>query len=236
MRVDLDDGQHVLARSLVMATGARWRELAAEGIERFRGAGVYHAAMATDAERCRDEDVIVVGGGNSAGQAATSLATRARSVRIVVRGKALKSTMSHYLLDRIKRSPRIEVITETELIAVHGTATVESVSLRDRRDGSVEQVDATAVFVMIGGDPCSEAAAGILAVDGGGFLLCGEGAAACQGHLGWPLTDREPHLLETVRPGVFAAGDVRAGASNRVAGAVGDGAMAVRFLMQVLAG
>ncbi len=236
VRVDLDDGQHVLARSLVMATGARWRELDAEGIERFRGAGVYHAAMATDAERSRDEDVIVVGGGNSAGQAATHLATRARSVRIVVRGTSLKSTMSHYLLDRIKRSPRIEVITETELTAVHGTATVESVTLRDRRDGSVQEVPTAAVFVMIGGDPCSEAATGILAVDDGGFLLCGEGAANCKGHLGWPLSDREPHLLETVRPSVFAAGDVRAGASNRVAGAVGDGAMAVRFVMQVLAG
>src|SRR5262249_49760822 len=127
LRVDLDDGQHVLARTVVMATGARWRELAAEGMERFRGAGVFHAAMPTDAGRSRDEDVIVVGGGNSAGQAAANLATRARSVRIVVRDKTLKATMSHYLLDRIKRSPRIEVLTETELIAVHGTGTVESV-------------------------------------------------------------------------------------------------------------
>jgi thioredoxin reductase (NADPH) len=236
VRVDLDDGQHVLARSLVMATGARWRELDAEGIDRFRGAGVYHAAMPADAERSRDEDVIIVGGGNSAGQAAANLATRARSVRIVVRGESLKSTMSHYLLDRIKRSPRIEVITETELVAVHGTGTVESVTLRNRRDGSTEEVPTAAVFVMIGGDPCSEAATGILAVDDGGFLLCGEGAAQCEGHLSWPLSDREPALLETVRPGVFAAGDVRAGASNRVAGAVGDGAMAVRFVMQVLAG
>ena len=230
VRVDLDDGQHVLTRCLVMATGARWRELQAEGIDRFRGAGVYHAAMVTDVERSRDEDVIVVGGGNSAGQAATHLATRARSVRVVVRGTSLKSTMSHYLVDRIKRSPRIEVMTETELIAVHGTATVESASLRDRRDGSVEQVPTAAVFVMIGADPCSEAAAGILAVDEAGFLICGEGAASCEGHLSWPLKDREPNLLETIRPGVFAAGDVRAGASNRVAGAVGDGAMAVRFV------
>ena len=144
--------------------------------------------------------------------------------------------MSHYLVDRIKRSPRIEVMTETELIAVHGTATVESVSLRDRRDGTVEEVPTTAVFVMIGADPCSEAAAGILAVDDAGYLICGEGAASCEGHLSWPLKDREPNLLETIRPGVFAAGDVRAGASNRVAGAVGDGAMAVRFVQQVLAG
>ena len=160
VRVDLDDGQHVLARSVVMATGARWRELQAEGVDRFRGAGVYHAAMATDAERCRDEDVIVVGGGNSAGQAAVHLASRARSVRVVVRGKALKSTMSQYLVDRIERSPRIEVMTETEVSAVDGTATVESVSLLDRRDGSIEQVACTAVFVMIGADPCTEAADG----------------------------------------------------------------------------
>ena len=120
---------------------------------------------------------------------------------------------------------------------MHGTATVESVTLRDRRDGSVEEVPTAAVFVMIGGDPCSEAAIGILAVDDGGFLLCGEGAAGCVGHLAWPLSDREPHLLETVRPSVFAAGmTFCAGASNRVPGAVGDGAMAVRYVMQVLAG
>jgi thioredoxin reductase (NADPH) len=236
VRVDLDDGQHVLARSVVMATGARWRELQAEGVDRFRGAGVYHAAMSTDAERSRDQDVIVVGGGNSAGQAATHLASRARSVRIVVRGKALKSTMSQYLVDRIEKSPQIEVMTETEVSAVRGTATVESVSLLDRRDGSVQDVSATAVFVMIGAEPCTEAATGILAVDAAGYLLCGAGAAKCEGHQRWPLADREPHLLETIRPGVFAAGDVRAGASKRVAGAVGDGALVVRFAYDVLAG
>jgi thioredoxin reductase (NADPH) len=235
-RVDLDDGQHVLGRSVVMATGARWRELRAEGVDRFRGAGVYHAAMATDAERCRDEDVVVVGGGNSAGQAAVHLASRARSVRVVVRGKALKSTMSQYLVDRIERSPRIEVLTETEVRSVNGAATVESVSLLDRRDGSVEDVGCSAVFVMIGAEPCTEAATGMLAVDAAGYLLCGTGAAACDGHLAWPLQEREPHLLETVRPGVFAAGDVRSGASNRVAGAVGDGALVVRFAHDVLAG
>jgi thioredoxin reductase (NADPH) len=235
VRVDLDDGQHVLARSVVMATGARWRELDAEGIDRFRGAGVYHAAMATDAERARNEDVIVVGGGNSAGQAAVHLASRARSVRLVVRGKALSSTMSRYLIDRIERAPRIEVMTETEVVAVRGAATVESVDLRDGT-GTIAPVAATAVFVMIGAIPCTEAAQGTLALDAAGYLLCGSGAAGCDGHLSWPLTDREPHLLETVRPGVFTAGDVRAGATNRVAGAVGDGALAVRFAHDVLAG
>jgi thioredoxin reductase (NADPH) len=236
VRVDLDDGQHVLARSVVMATGARWRELDAEGVDRFRGAGVYHAAMPGDAERSRDEDVIVVGGGNSAGQAALHLATRARSVRVVVRGKALASTMSHYLVDRIERSPRIEVMTGTEVVGVDGLATVESVRLRDRSDGSVTSVPATAVFVMIGADPCTEAAAGILALDAAGYLRCGAAAANCEGHLRWPLADREPHMLETVRPGVFAAGDVRSGAPKRVAGAVGDGALVVRFAHDVLAG
>jgi thioredoxin reductase (NADPH) len=236
LRVDLDDGQHVLARSVVMATGARWRELGADGVERFRGAGVYHAATATDAERCRGEDVIVVGGGNSAGQAAIHLASRARSVRVVVRGETLKSTMSQYLVDRIKRSPRIEVMTETEVSAVHGSATVESVSLVDRRDTSVQTVSSTAVFVMIGADPCTEAATGMLAVDAAGYLLCGAGAAKCDGHLRWPLSDRRPHLLETTRPGVFAAGDVRSEASKRVAGAVGDGALVVRLAHDVLDG
>jgi thioredoxin reductase (NADPH) len=236
VRVDLDDGQHVLARSVVMATGARWRELEADDVDRFRGAGVYHAAMATDAERCRGEDVIVVGGGNSAGQAAVHLASRARSVRVVVRGHGLKSTMSRYLVDRLESSPRIEVVTETEVSAVHGSATVESVSLRSRHDGTVERVAVTAVFVMIGADPCTEAATGILALDPAGYLLCGNGAANCDGHLCWPLPDREPHLLETVRPGVFAAGDVRSGATKRVAGAVGDGALAVRFAHEVLDG
>jgi thioredoxin reductase (NADPH) len=118
---------------------------------------------------------------------------------------------------------------------VHGTATVELVSLRRRDDGTVEQVPCTAVFVMIGADPCTEAATGILGLDAGGYLLCGPGTADCDTHLRWPLNDREPHLLETTRPGVFAAGDVRAGAPNRVAGAVGDGAMAVRFAQEVLA-
>src|ERR1700722_13078364 len=150
LRVDLDDGQYVLARSVVMATGARWRELQADGVERFRGAGVYHAAMATDAERARGEDVIVVGGGNSAGQAAMHLASQARSVRMVIRGKKLKSTMSRYLIDRIEQSPRIEVMTETELSAVRGSATVESARLTDRRDGGATGAAVTPGFGLAG--------------------------------------------------------------------------------------
>jgi thioredoxin reductase (NADPH) len=190
--------------------------------------------MSTDAERARDKDVVVVGGGNSAGQAAVHLSRRARSVRVVVRGEALSTTMSSYLLDRITSSPKIEVMTETEIVALHGTATVESVSLRNGDGESTQDVPCTAVYVMIGADPCTEAAAGMLAVDPAGYLLCGDGAVNCDGHLQWPLTDRDPNLLETIRPGVFAAGDVRADASRRVAGAVGDGALAVRFAHEVL--
>ncbi|MDX6555955.1 MAG: thioredoxin reductase [Miltoncostaeaceae bacterium] len=233
-RVDLDDGQHVLARAVVIATGARWRELGIPGEERYRGSGLYHAAMPADAERYRDEDVLVVGGGNSAGQAATHLARHARSVRMVVRGRALSSTMSRYLVDRVETSPRIEVMTETEVTALHGRTAVDGVTLRTRE--GERRVDVSAVFAMIGAQPCTEAVTGLLAVDPAGYLLCGPGAASCDGRLCWPLGDRPPHLLETVRPGVFVAGDVRAGAANRVAGAVGDGAMATRFVHAVLDG
>lgn len=233
-RVDLDDGQYVLARTVLVATGARWRELAVPGAERYRGAGLYHAAMPADAERFRDEDVIVVGGGNSAGQAAMNLARHARSVRVAVRGAALSTTMSRYLVDRVERSPRIEVMTGTEVVALHGRGTLDGVTVRD---GTGERrVPVRAVFVMIGAEPCTEAVTEVLRIDAAGYLLCGPGAAACEGGLRWPVADRAPHLLETVRPGVFVAGDVRAGATNRVAGAVGDGALATRFAHAVLDG
>jgi thioredoxin reductase (NADPH) len=192
--------------------------------------------MATDAERCRDEDVIVVGGGNSAGQAAVQLARAARSVRVVVRGESLASTMSRYLLDRIESRPNIEVRTGTEVSAVRGNGRLESADLRDRRDGTIERVAVPAIFVMIGADPCTEAVHTMLALDEAGYVACGEGAAASSGPNRWPAPGRNPQLLETVWPGVFAAGDVRAGATKRVAGAVGDGALAVRFAHQVLQG
>jgi thioredoxin reductase (NADPH) len=236
IRIDLDDGQHALARTVVVATGARWRTLAAENVERFTGAGVYHAAMASDAERCRGEDVIVVGGGNSAGQAAVHLSRGARSVRVVIRGEGLASTMSRYLVARLESRPNVEIITGTEVSAVHGDERLEHADLRGRVDGSVKRVAVSAVFVMIGADPCTEAVQLMLDLDGAGYIRCGDGAAESRGPKRWRATDRAPHLLETVWPGVFAAGDVRAGATKRVAGAVGDGALAVRFAHQVLQG
>jgi thioredoxin reductase (NADPH) len=217
-----------------VATGVRWRELALSGVERYRGAGLYHAAMPADADLYRDEDVLVVGGGNSAGQAATHLARHARSVRMAVRGGGLSGTMSRYLVDRIERSPRIEVLTGTEVVGVHGRGKVDAVSLRTGDDE--RRLPVRAVFVMIGAEPCTEAVTDVLGLDPAGYLLCGTGAAGCDGEPGWPLADRAPHLLETVRPGVFAAGDVRAGATNRVAAAVGDGALATRFVHALLDG
>ena len=236
VRVDLDDGQHVLARSVVMATGARWRELEAEGVERFRGAGVYHAMMATDAERCRDEDVIVVGGGNSAGQAATHLATaRAQRARrrarqgaevddvALPRGshRALAADRGHdrdrdlrgaRLGDGGVREPARPPRRQHRAGAAHG-------GVRDDRRGPVHR----------GGAQHARARRRRLpAVRRGRGELRGPSALAADGP--------RAALLETVRPGVFAAGDVRAGASKRVAGAVGDGALVVRFAHEVLAG
>ena len=236
VRIDLDDGQHALARTVVVATGARWRTLTADNAPRFTGAGVYHAAMPTDAERCRGEDVIVVGGGNSAGQAAVHLSRGARSVRVVIRGEGLAATMSRYLVERLESRPNIELVTGTEVAAVEGNGRLEHAVLRNHADGRLERVDVTAVFAMIGAEPCTEAVHMMLDLDEAGYIRCGEGAAGCEGPNRWPAGDRQPHLLETVWPGVFAAGDVRAGATKRVAGAVGDGALSVRFAHQVLQG
>jgi thioredoxin reductase (NADPH) len=195
---------------------------------------VYHAAMTTDAERYRGEDVIVVGGGNSAGQAAVHLSRAARTVRVVVRGEGLAATMSSYLLERIESRSNIEIIAQTEISAVDGNGRLEYADLRSRRDESIQRVPVAAVFVMIGADPCTEAVRLMLDLDEAGYIKCGDGAGACEGPNRWQPTDRPPHLLETVWPGVFAAGDVRAGATKRVAGAVSDGALAVRFAHQVL--
>lgn len=191
--------------------------------------------MPTDAAAYRGEDVIVVGGGNSAGQAVVHLAAIARSVRVVLRGQGLAKTMSRYLVERIEQAPNVELMTGTEVAAANGNGRLESVELRNRGDGSVERVDASAMFVMIGAEPCTDAVTNVLGVDEAGYVVCGPRASCHDGPCTWPERDREPHLLETVRPGIFAAGDVRAGATQRVAGAVGDGALAVRFAHAVLA-
>jgi thioredoxin reductase (NADPH) len=143
--------------------------------------------------------------------------------------------MSRYLVDRIENARNIEVMTETEVTAARGDGRLEAVDLRRRGEGGVQRVDTSTMFVMIGADPCTEMVEGMLGVDPSGYIVCGKTAACHQGPCRWPLAERDPQLLETVRPGVFAAGDVRAGSTKRVAGAVGDGALAVRFAHEALA-
>jgi thioredoxin reductase (NADPH) len=235
LRVDLDDGQHVLARSVISATGARWRRLDCDGHDRLEGAGIYYTATATDVSRCAGEDVVVLGGGNSAGQAAVQLSRAARSVRVVVRRGGLEDTMSRYLIDRLEAAPNVELVAHHEPVVFHGDEALDAVTIQDRRDGTQTRLDCPAAFVMIGAIPCSEPLRHVVAMDDNGFVLCGTPAAKYAGaECKWPTSDREPGFLESSRPGVFVAGDLRAGATNRVAGAVGDGALAVRLAHELL--
>lgn len=233
-RISFDDGQEASARAVIVSTGARWRSHPAEGLARLNGTGVYYIAMPADIERCRGEDVVIIGGGNSAGQAAVQMSRAARSVRMVIRGKGLSKTMSSYLIDRIELAPNIEVHTESEIVRVNGRNYAESIDIRGP-EGSETNYPVSAVFVMIGADPCTEGIGSQLAVDEAGYVLCGPAISKLGDKCGWCVS-RDPGLLETALPGVFVAGDVRAGASKRVAGAVGDGALAVRLVHEYLAG
>jgi thioredoxin reductase (NADPH) len=237
VRVDLDDGQHVLARTLVVATGARWRRLdGASGWERFENAGVYYTASATDAVRCAGEDVIVVGGGNSAGQAAGHLARQARSVTVVVRRAGLKETMSRYLVDRLEHAPNVEILGFSEVVAFHGERGLREVTVRDRRDGSERRLAATAVFAMIGARRGrTRCAASSASTRRASWSRAGTRRTTAARGAG-PSRGGSRSCSRTVRPGIFVAGDARAGSAKRVAGAVGDGAMAVRFVHEVLDG
>jgi thioredoxin reductase (NADPH) len=181
-----------------------------------------------------DQDIFVVGGANSAGQAAVYLAARARSVTILVRGKSLVSSMSHYLIEQVDSAPRISVRTCTEVVGAHGTGHLEQLTLRDSVTGATETVNAQYLFVFIGAAPLTDWLDGVVARDGRGFVLTGPDLMV-EGQLpsGWPL-DRPPYHLETSVPGVFVAGDVRAESAKRVASAVGEGAMAVMLVHRYL--
>jgi thioredoxin reductase (NADPH) len=234
-RVALDDGREVLGRSVVVATGMTYRQHTAEGIGGCTGAGVYYGATTIEAHSCRDRRVFIVGGGNSAGQGAVHLSRYASEVHIVVRKDGLAETMSRYLIDQIAAIPSIKVRTHTTIERVEGNARLERVWLRCAADDSlvVEEVDA--VFVYIGTRPRSEWLPASVLCDPKGFVLTGNDAAR---HEAFPRNwkeERQPLHLETSIPGVFAAGDVRAGAMNRVASAVGEGAMAVRLVAEYLA-
>jgi thioredoxin reductase (NADPH) len=232
--VKIDGGPRVAARAVIIATGAEYRRPALENLSRFEGAGVYYTAMPMEAQLCAGEEVIVVGGGNSAGQAAAFLARSAKRVQILVRGEGLADTMSRYLIRRIEDDPAIVLRTRTQIIALEGNGHLERVQWRDDRSGDVETNDIRHVFMMTGAVPNTAWLERCVALDDKGFIKTGpelshDDLAAA----GWPLT-RPPYLLETSRPGIFAVGDVRGGNIKRVASAVGEGSIAVAFVHQVL--
>jgi thioredoxin reductase (NADPH) len=232
--VQIDNGERVTARTVIIATGAQYRKLRLENLSRFEGAGVYYGATHLEAQLCSGEEVIVVGGGNSAGQAAVFLAQTARRVHMLVRGNRLADKMSRYLIRRIEESPTIDLRTNSEAISLEGNDYLERVQWRDNRTGSVETHNVSALFSMTGAVPNSSWLQDCVACDARGFIKTGSDLSPEDlAHAHWPLT-REPHLLETSLPGVFAVGDVRGGNVKRVASAVGEGSIVVSFVHRVL--
>jgi thioredoxin reductase (NADPH) len=231
----LADGSKIVAHASVCATGIAYRRLGLPNEDRFLGAGVYYGAGASEAELCGHEHVVVVGGGNSAGQAALHLARYASKVTMVLREQRLTENMSQYLADGIQASERIEVLLRTEVVALHGDRILRAVTLRNNETGDERIVETSWVFLCLGGFPHTEWAEEVGIVrDDGGYLVTGPDLL----HNGqrpenWPL-EREPYYLETNVPGVFAAGDVRHGSIKRCASAVGEGAMAVTFVHRYL--
>lgn len=228
------EGTVVDAHTVILATGVSYRQLSAPGLAEFTGAGVYYGSALTEAVSCAGNDVYIVGGANSAGQAAVYLARNARSVTILVRGPSLRKSMSHYLVEQVEARPNIKVRTCTEVIGAHGTGHLQRLTLRDSENGATETVSAQYLFVFIGAAPLTDWLDGVVLRDGRGFLLAGPDLPdAALKASGWPL-DRTPYHLETSVPGVFAAGDVRSESAKRVASAVGEGAMAVMLVHRYL--
>ncbi len=234
-RLTLGDGRQIVARALLASTGMSYREHPATGIAEHTGAGVYYGAATTEAAAFRDRRVLVVGGGNSAGQGAIYLARYAKEVEIVVRRESLRDTMSQYLIEQIEKTPNIRLRPGTEIERVEGDGHVEKVTLKSLADGSMCTEDADALFIFIGTSPrCGWLAADVLR-DAKGFVLTGRDLMAADGYARIWKEQRDPLILETSVPGVFAAGDLRAGAMNRVASAVGEGSMVVRLAHEYLA-
>ncbi len=232
--LQLNNGTRISCHAVVLAMGVQWRKLDVPGMDRLQDAGVYYGAASTEALSCRDEEVYIVGGANSAGQAAMFFSRYARRVIMLVRGPSLSATMSQYLIDQIAQTPNIHVEVNTQVQEVHGEKHLEGISLHCSQSRETSRVDASALFIFIGAEPNTAWLDGILQRDARGFILTGsdlmkDGKAPED----WP-DDREPYLLETSIPGVFAAGDVRCGSAKRVASGVGEGSVAVQFIHQYL--
>jgi thioredoxin reductase (NADPH) len=233
-RIHLSDHNVLAARSVVIATGVEWRRLRAPGVADLIGRGVHYGAHPRDAFDLVDKDVVIIGGANSAGQAAVAFSKPARRVTMLIRADALAKAMSRYLIDEIEARPNIEVMTGTELSRAHGQDRLESLSLT--RDGEPvdEPLRADALFIFIGAQPYTRWLEGTLARDERGFILAGRDLRAGAAPSPWTL-GRDPHPLETCLPGVFAVGDTRYGSIKRVASAVGEGSMSVQLVHQYLA-
>jgi len=233
--VTLENGRVLTAHCVVIASGVQWRRLEVPGMDGLTGAGVYYGAAVTEAAFCEGEDVFIVGGANSAGQAAVHFSDYAKSVTMLVRGPALSAAMSHYLIERIEQISNIQVMRNSELCRVEGNGHLNKIFIRRHDLGVVEEHDANALFVFIGAQPHTQWLDGTLARDEKGFVITGanllkEGKKPA----GWNLA-RDPYLLETSIPGVFAIGDAREGAVRRVANSVGEGSIVMYFIHQHLA-
>ena len=234
--LEMEHGQQLRARAVIIGTGAMYRKLHLPTLTRFEGAGVYYAATSMEAQLCVGDEVAVVGAGNSAGQAAVFLAQTARCVHLIVRSAGLADKMSRYLIGRIEDNPRIAVHLETEIACLEGNAHLERVGLREKRTGRTEVHSIRHVFTMMGAVPNTGWLGGVLALDDKGFIKTGPDLSAEElTTAAWPLA-RAPHLVEASRPGIFAVGDVRSGSLKRVASAVGDGSVAIAAAHRVLAG
>jgi thioredoxin reductase (NADPH) len=233
----MDDGSVLFARTIVIATGACYNKPAVANRDRFEGRGIHYGATYIEAQLCEGEDVVVVGGGNSAGQAAVFLSQTARKVYMLIRSAGLADTMSRYLIQRITSNPSIELLCETEIVRLAGEEQLEEVSWIDRKTQHTTMVAMHHVFIMAGASPNTEWLRGCIALDDKGFILTGRDlpvVRSLDGGPAWPLA-RDPQLLESSLPGVFAVGDVRAGSVKRVASAVGEGAISVGLVHRALA-
>jgi thioredoxin reductase (NADPH) len=234
-KVVLDDGTALATRSIVISSGAQYNKPKIANLAKFEGQGVYYGATYIESQVCDGEDVIVVGGGNSAGQAAVYMSQSANKVYMLVRAGELSSTMSRYLIQRIEENPAIELHYRTEIVGMDGDTHLESVAWKDNATGGTTKHPIRHVFVMTGASPRTDWLAGCLALDAKGFILTGRDfSEEAARKSAWPLV-RPPFMLETSLPGVFAVGDVRSGNVKRVASAVGEGAISIHMVHQVLA-
>jgi thioredoxin reductase (NADPH) len=235
-RLCLENGSILLTRSIVIATGAQYNKPDVANLKQFEGNGVYYAATFMESQLCGGDEVIVIGGGNSAGQAAVFLAETARKVHMLVRGKTLSETMSRYLMQRITKHPAIELHLQAELLSLEGNSHLESVTWIDRPPGERVTREIRHVFVMAGASPQSDWLLGCVALDPQGFVLTGRDLdpVLADAPQKWPL-GRPPQMLETSLPAVYAVGDIRSGNVKRVASAVGEGAISIHLVHRALA-